>query len=705
MPAFFATAAKGIAPLLAAELQTLGATDIRETRAGVSFGGTLETAYRACLWSRLANRILYPLIDFAAADSDQLYHGAQAIDWLSHLDSHLTLAVECTLLQSTLSHSQFAARRIKDAIVDQVRAACGRRPSVSVERPDLRLHCHIERDHATLSLDLSGDSLHRRGYRSQPGEAPLKENLAAAILLRAGWPRIAADGNALADPMCGSGTLLIEGALMAADIAPGLFRDYFGFQGWHGHDDTLWQRLLAEARRRRNSGLQQLPPINGSDVGDRAIRTARANAARAGLYENIDFTVRPVEDCSSTGSPNGLVVTNPPYGERLGTTATLPPLYRGLGLALKRCYPGWQAAILTGDPELARYLGLRAHKTHTLYNGALQCKLLHCAIGADTLAAPQIATGFADRLRKNLKRLGRWARRNDISCYRIYDADLPEYNLAIDVYQNDRRWVHIQEYEAPRDIDARKSQSRLNAALAVIPRLLEIPPGQLFFKQRRRQRDSSQYERLSRGGPQHSVREGRNLFLVNFTDHIDTGLFLDHRPIRNFIERQAPGRRFLNLFGYTGTATVCAARGGARRSVTVDLSNTYLDWARRNLEINQLGGQRHELIRADVRQWLQENTQRRFDLIFLDPPSFSRSKRMQGTLDVQRDHVDLIKAAMALLESGGELLFSTNLRKFRLNETALHSFVIEDITQATIPEDFARHPRIHRCYRLRHRNP
>lgn len=701
MPTFFATTPRGVAPLLVQELQDLDAIEIREGRAGVHFSGGLECAYRACLWSRLANRILYPLASFAAADTEQLYQGAQSIDWSRHLDNNLTLAVDCTLVKSTLNHSQFVTRRVKDAIVDQFRTASGRRPSVAADQPDVRLHCHIEADQATLSLDLSGDSLHRRGYRSAQGEAPLKENLAAAILLRAGWPEINAAGGALADPMCGSGTLLIEAAHMAADIAPGLLRNYFGFLAWHGHDAPLWQQLLTEARERREAGMKRLTSISGSDSDAHAIQTARANAARAGLEDSIPFTVRALENCPSAEAGKGLVVTNPPYGERLGEAATLPLLYRRLGLTLKRCYPGWQAAILTGESDFAHYLGLRAHKSHTLYNGALKCRLLHCAIGEHSVAAADIAADFSNRLRKNVKRLGRWARSKSIHCYRIYDADLPEYNLAIDIYQNDQRWVHVQEYEAPRDIDPRKAQSRLNAALAVIPMVLEVATSQCFLKQRKRQREGRQYEKRGGSGQMHAVREGDNHFWVNFTDYLDTGLFLDHRPIRHYIQTHSHQRRFLNLFGYTGTATVCAARGGASSTLTVDLSNTYLDWAQHNLELNRFTHERHEFIRSDVLQWLRDNRQRRFDLIFIDPPSFSRSKRMAGTLDVQRDHVTLIKLALALLSHEGELIFSTNLRRFKLDATAFSDYTIEDMTPSSIPEDFARHARIHQCYRFR----
>jgi 23S rRNA (guanine2445-N2)-methyltransferase / 23S rRNA (guanine2069-N7)-methyltransferase len=307
---------------------------------------------------------------------------------------------------------------------------------------------------------------------------------------------------------------------------------------------------------------------------------------------------------------------------------------------------------------------------------------------------------FANRLRKDLQHFGRWARRQEIFAYRLYDADLHEYNLAIDVYESDRRYVHVQEYEAPDTISPDKARQRLQHALGVIPLVLEIPREQMFFKVRKRQKGGAQYEKLDETGEFHEVREGPCRLLVNFTDYLDTGLFLDHRDTRTMLGELAGGKRFLNLFGYTGTATVHAALGGAVATTTVDMSYTYLDWARRNLELNKLLANKHELIQADLLVWLKENRQQRYGLIFLDPPTFSRSKRMEDTLDVQRDHASLIADTTALLEPGGVLIFSTNLRRFKLDRDALAGLLVEDITRKTIPKDFERDPKIHQCFRI-----
>lgn len=697
--------------MLAEELTGLAAQNVHETRAGVSFEGSLSTAYRVCLWSRLANRILMPLDSFPARSPEDLYDGIQTINWNQHLAPEGLLAVDLTSSQSEITHSHYGALKVKDAIVDQLRNESGVRPSVDTARPDVRVNVYLLRDEATVSLDLSGESLHRRGYRVQTVEAPLKENLAAAILTRANWPAIAKEGGGLIDLMCGSGTLLIEAAMIAADIAPGLARNYYGFLRWKRHDADVWQGLVDEARQRRDTGLAHLPPIHGYDCDPLAIRAARDNIKRAGLGNLILAQQRELIACTPEAAQTGLVVTNAPYGERLGPGSELPALYAELGRRLKQCFTGWRAAVFTGNPELGKNMGLRAGKIHTLYNGAIECKLLHFELIPDNtvgirLAKPfEIRPGspaemFANRLRKNLQHFSRWARRQEISCYRLYDADLHEFNLAIDVYQSGQKYVHVQEYEAPDTIDPNKARQRLQHALGVIPLVLEIPREAMILKQRRRQKGGAQYEKLDETGVYHEVHEGPCRFLVNFTDYLDTGLFLDHRSTRARLAELANGKRFLNLFGYTGTATVHAAKGGAITTTTVDMSQTYLNWAKRNFDLNRLSGKNHELIRADVRRWLQENRHRRYGLIFLDPPTFSRSKRMDDTLDIQRDHVALISDAAVLLEPGGTLLFSTNYRRFKIDRAGLAPLKTEDITRQTLPQDFARNPKIHQCFRI-----
>lgn len=710
---FIATAPAGVEPLLAAELAELGAATPRPVHGGIAFQGTLELAYRACLWSRTASRVLLPLAEFPATDADALYAGIHDLPWEEHLAPDGTLSVEFGGGGPGIDHGHYGAQRVKDAIVDRFRTRLGRRPSVDARQPDLRIHARWHDGQAVVSLDLSGDSLHRRGYREATVAAPLKETLAAALLLKTGWPAIAAAGGPLLDPLCGSGTLAIEAAWIAGDQAPGLLREHWGFSGWLGHVPALWNRLLSEARERRDAGRTRIPPIHASDRDPKAARAARINAGRAGVADRVRPECREWVSVEPPTGPPGLWIANPPYGERLSNQDELGELYAQLGDRLKARFVGWRAALFTGNPELGKRMGLRAVKTNLFHNGPLECRLLQFRVEAEFFvnraAADQraraaaleraVATGaedFVNRLRKNLRHLSRWAEREGITCYRLYDADLPEYAVAVDRYE---QWLHVQEYAPPPSVGAAKARARLEQVMAVLPAVLEIPPNQIFLKVRQRQKGASQYQKQAEQGYFHEVREEPARLLVNFTDYLDTGLFLDHRPTRRALRELANGRRFLNLFGYTGAATVHAALGGATQTTTVDWSATYLDWARRNLELNGLHGPRHQLIRADCRQWLIW-ARDRYDLIFLDPPTFSNSKRLETTFDVQRDHVELIRQTARLLAPDGVLIFSTNARKFRLDAAALADLRIEDWSRRTLPLDFARDPKIHQCWRL-----
>lgn len=715
---FFATAPRGVTDLLATELTDLGATSVADNRAGVEFEGTLETAYRACLWSRLANRILLPLAEFAAADPDALYEGCQTIDWSTHMSPTGTLAIDANVANSRITHNHYAALRIKDAIVDQFNAVVGQRPSVDTERPDLRINAYIHRDVARIYVDLSGTSLHQRGYRLATGDAPLKENLAAAILLRAGWPEIARQGGALVDPMCGSGTLLLEAAMIAGDVAPGLRRTYFGLTRWGQHDDAIWQRLITEACERETAGAKHIPTLLGFDSDRRVLERARENAQRLDI-PGLSFIYQNLFDFRHDFPDSGLVVTNPPYGKRLLQSGDLPRLYSALGQVLRANFQGWTAAVFTEDQQLGKSIGIRSHKQHTLYNGAITCKLLHFAIEANNFfddsrlprrlkpeeLSPQ-SQDFGNRLQKNLKLRQRWAELEGIDCYRIYDADLPDYAAAIDCYGNrnqpGEQWVCIQEYEAPKKIDPAVVKRRTRELRTITQDILGLDEPHLFYKSRARQRGENQYEKLANESRFHVVTEGDCKLRVNFSDYLDTGLFLDHRPIRQLIEQQAKGKSFLNLFAYTAAATIHAAMGGAESSLSIDLSNTYLDWAKRNLQLNKLDESKHRLLRADCLQWLKQDHKETWDLIFLDPPTFSNSKKMDALLDIQRDHVELIERSMKLLANGGTLYFSTNLRSFRLDERLATQFKLTDISKKSIPEDFQRRANIHFCYAIQH---
>ncbi len=720
---FFAACPRNVSDLLAAELREAGIAVDREHGAGVSFTGPLRDGYAACLRSRTASRVVLRLGEVPAHDPDVMYRGLLEFAWESHVAADGSLAVDVVGEPPRwLRHTQFAALRAKDAIVDRMRDVAGSRPSVDLESPDLRVSLRFAGEHATIGIDLGGGPLHRRGYRQSGVEAPLKENLAAALLLRAGWPAIAAAGGAFHDPMCGSGTLVIEAAMIAACIAPGLLRKRFGFERWLGHDAPAWAALRAAAESERDLDALSAGRCRGSDRDQSAIRAALANSNYAGLGNHLVFERRDLSNLPATGAPHGLVLTNPPYGVRIGDPGKIEALYGLLGEKLLRCFPGWEAAVFTGEPALGRALRLRAYRTHTFFNGPIECRLLRIHLDESAIepdpeqvraARLEVArtrpgaTMFGNRLRKNLDRLERWARREDIACFRVYDADMPEYAFAVDVYGNDQRWVYVQEYAAPDTVAPEAARARRDEALSTIPTILDLPPERLFLRVRRRQKAGEQYEKVDAGGAFHAVREGPYRFWVNFSDYLDTGLFLDHRLTRARIGEMARGARFLNLFGYTATATVHAAGGGAIASTTVDLSRTYLDWAIRNMDLNGLRAPQHEFVQADCLAWLEAQASSsaapRYDLVFVDPPTHSRSKRMQREFDVQRDHAWLLETTSRLLAPRGIIVFSNNYQRFRLDPAVSAQFDVEDVTRATIPEDFARNERIHACFVLQPR--
>jgi len=716
-----ATAPVGAASVLAEELAQFGAQDVRERSHDVKFQGTLEVGYRACLWSRTATRVLLSLGSIDAGSAKSVYEAVKRIDWREHFSLSATLACDCSGGNESIRHTIYGAQLLKDAVCDNLRDATGERPNIQPERPDVLLHLHVEGPTALLSVDFSGESLHRRGYRTEGGRAPLKENVAAAVLLRAGWPGICERGGILLDPMCGSGTFLTEAALIAADAAPALERGYFGFTGWRGHDAELWEQLRTEARERRGARTARRS-ILGSDVDADAVRMAIANGERAGVADWLHVEKRSLREIDRPKGGVGLVVTNPPYGERIGAESGLPALYSELGSTLRDRFQGWQAAILTGNPPLARNLKIYAKRTHRFFNGTIECRLLRFELNeaseqrpADVVRADWSnrpgAQMFANRLRKNLQRLKPWAEREHIDCFRVYDADMPEYAFAIDLYGQGTpeltgqrsRHVYVQEYAPPKTVNQESARERRREALAVLPEVIGVPISQVHSRVRKPQKGSEQYEKRDAKAERHAVQEGGLKFWVNFRDYLDTGLFLDHRIVRATLREWAKGADFLNLFCYTGSATVYAAAGGARTTTSVDLSNTYLDWAHENLLLNGFGDASHELYRADCLQWLEEQEPKgpRFDLIFVDPPTFSNSKRMEGVLDVQRDHVGMIRRSLKLLRPSGRLVFSTNYTRFKLDSEALADLSVEDISAQTIPKDFERHARIHRCFSVK----
>ena len=715
---FVASCPRGFGDLLARELRELGAADVRERALGVEFAGPLAVAYRACLESRVASRVFLVVADVDAPSDAAFYDAVRAVDWRAHVDPARTLACDFTGKHPEITHTRFGALRLKDGICDQLREVTGHRPDIAPERPAVRVHAHANGPRVTVSIDLSGEGLHRRGYRAQAGEAPLRENLAAGILLRAGWPDKANVAVEFLDPMCGSGTLVIEAAMIAANVAPGARRHYFGFFGWVGHDRAAWDAVKRDALARERRPTFTL---RGLDADAAVLAAARENAARAGLAGLVSFEHGRLAAARPENPGAGFLATNPPYGVRLEDRDGARALMKELGGVLREHFAGWDAVVLSGSPDAGLELGIRAERVHTVWNGALECRLLRLHVSAESartllntsrsaridesLADSPGSKMFGNRVAKNLKQLEKWAARESVSCYRIYDADMPEYSFAIDRYaeaDGGRVSLYVQEYAAPKTIDPAAVQRRRNEALAALPRVTGIPAGLIHLRQRRVNTRGEQYEKLGQQADFRLVEEGGLRFWVNFTDYLDTGLFLDHRITRARLREAAGRKRFLNLFAYTGSATVYAAAGRARETTTVDMSATYLDWAQRNLAVNGFSGAQHQLVQADCIAWLKDAVaeRRQYDLVFLDPPTFSNSKRMDDILDVQRDHRALIDRCMALLAPGGKLVFSNNAQKFKLDAEVGQAYQVTDVSRATLPKDFERNPRIHQCFEL-----
>ena len=713
---WLATCPKGLELLLAEELQAIGAEGVKETVAAVHFQGSMEVAYRACLWSRLANRILMPLHSFMLNEADDLYQECNDISWESHFSAAQSIAIDFIGTSRLIDNTMYGSQRVKDAIVDRIRRIEGERPNVDTKNPDIRIQVRQHKGRVTVSLDISGESLHRRGYRTGQGTAPIKENLAVALLLRANWPAMAAEGGALLDPMCGSGTLIIEGAMMAADIAPGMLREHYGFDHWIQHDAELWQSLIDEAHQRKATGLENLElDIRGYDANPRVLEYTTQNIENAGLDGHIRLAHKPIDQFGKPTAERGLLLTNPPYGERLGEVDELIPLYQKLGTVLQKNFQGWRAAIFTGNVDLGRETDLSPTKQYSLFNGTIPCKLLvfedmtsksaQIAARLSTPAPAQQLTEGArmvlNRLKKNQRKLDGWRKKSGISCYRLYDADIPEYAVAVDIYDQS---IYVQEYAPPNTISEKVARERFGEIKQAVKEFSANFRGKIHYKERRRQKGDSQYERLN-DGPSDTIHvsEGNAQFEVNLSDYLDTGLFLDHRPVRGLIGEMVKGKSFLNLFCYTAAASVQAAMAGASHSLSIDMSNTYLDWAQRNFDLNSLRSSKHQLLRADCVKWLEIEGEL-YDVIFLDPPTFSNSKKMDSVLDIQRDHGDLIRSSMAKLVPGGTLIFSNNFRKFKMDELTVRQFDCQNITPQTLDVDFARNPRIHNVWKIKRRD-
>lgn len=758
MKQYLAVTSNGLENLLVDELKQLGIEAASPVQAGVKFSATNEQIYRCCLWSRLASRFVRIVSEFTCQDDMDLYLAANAINWVNHFHSSKRFVVDFNGTNREIRNSQYGAMKVKDAIVDCFTKRGLPRPSISKDDADVRIHVRLHKDKALLGLDMVGRGLHQRGYRTEAGKAPLRETLAAALILRSGWDGV----QPFLDPMCGSGTIVIEAAMMAAGIAPNIKRKSWCFEALEDFEPLLWAEVKAEANVKARRALNKLSvksnsanncdddrspnkaPLNeiklfGFDNDERILAIARDNARRAGVDSLIQFAQ---VDAARLKRPdnftNGMIVCNPPYGERLGTHPGLIALYTAFGAQLKIEFGGCKASIFSSSDELLSCLRMRAERQFQMNNGALPCHQKNYVIAqrshsehhsnqnessyndeqnnkayseseviekATLLQQAQVAPDFANRLKKNRAKIEKWAHKEGLDCYRIYDADLPEYNVAIDVY---RDHLVIQEYAAPNDIPIEKAKRRLTDIIRATIEVTGCDANKIVLKVREKQKGRAQYQKLAQATSLMEVNEYGVKLLVNLYDYLDTGLFLDHKLTRRRIAQLAQGKNFLNLFAYTGSATVHAAFGGAKSTTTVDMSKTYLTWAKDNLNLNHFNGNQHQFIQADCLQWLAkeglEKADQKYDLIFIDPPTFSNSKRMDQSFDVQRDHIQLMIHLKRILADDGIIIFSNNKRHFKMDIAEMENIKLcaKNISEQTLPLDFKRNKHIHNCWMITH---
>lgn len=729
------TCADGLEEPLQKELQSFGIDGEIAATGRVKVLVSLSQLYQMCLWSRVASRILLPIkrqninTDYDVAE--QLYGLSKSIDWTSYFGVEHTFAIRVSVDKRVQVNQQFAMLRVKDAIADHFNEKMGSRPDVDGKKPNFAIFVAIGDKQADVYLDLSGNSLHCRGYRDAMTQAPLKENLAAALLYMVDWHK--GEYDTLIDPMCGSGTFLIEALLMSCDYPVGLDKveSQFGFYHWQYHDSELWQSLVSQAQERFHKGLeniseQGLLKVYGFDADAHAIKATHKNIIAAGLQRllpHIKLQQRPLSQlvtplkADMNAFNQTLVITNPPYGERLGDEDTIKPLYHALGLKLQQVLAesgattSIQLGVLAAQIEQADVLPIHQPQTLRCHNGAITVyfrygQLLHQPKQhlIDTfekrLVVLEEAQDFVNRLQKNLTRLKKHAQKESVSNLRIYDADLPDFNVAIDLYGN---YAHVQEYAPPKSIPAELAKKRFNLALVGLREVLGINREQVFIKTRARQSGKEQYTKQGNRGKFYVVQEQDAYFYVNFTDYLDTGLFIDHRNMRRLVGQASRAKQVLNLFAYTCTASVHAALAGAKGVTSVDLSQNYLNWGKQNFALNGLdvGQEKYQFIAADVFEWIKNHTNQ-YDTIFIDPPTFSNSKKFKGTFDVQRDHAALIKRAMNRLVHDGVLYFSNNFSKFELDDAICQRYQVKEITHETIGFDFNAKKPIHRSYEIRH---
>jgi len=771
-----ATSMFGLEALVKRELAALGFQPAVVQPGSIAFEADALALCRANIQLRTAERVLLCMARFPANDFDQLFEQTRALPWHEWIPTTGCFPVSGKSVKSQLSSVPACQRTVKKAIVEQLMKAHG--VAVLDETgPKYAVEVGLLNDRATLTIDTTGDGLHKRGYRPLTGAAPLRETLAAALVMLSFWR----SERPLIDPFCGTGTIPIEAAMLARCIAPGLNRG-FAAEHWPGLDSQPWQQARDEARDLVRPDLPS--HILGTDIDGRALDMARHHAESAGVAECIHFQRRSFAELSSKRQ-YGCIVCNPPYGHRVSSLDEVEALYAGFPLVLRRL-PTWSHFILTSHPRFEQVVGQPADRRRKLYNGRIECQYyqfqgprppfenkvivagppedqsrnaadaeaaaaaedapaaeedrphgVDCAThpvelpiehgqtvtdaSTDTSDKPRIAQPptksrlprkpvfgglddaaarqaeeFRNRLLKRARHLRRWPGRG-ITCYRLYERDVPEIPLVVDRYEDH---LHLAEFARPHSRTPAQHADWLDLMIQTAADTLKVDRSNVFIKSRDRQRGRSQYERLGSEAHLITVGEGGLRFRVNLSDYLDTGLFLDHRLTRQMVREQTAGKKMINLFGYSGSFTVYAADGAATTTTTVDRSQTYLSWARDNLALNGFDTTSHRLVRADAMDYLRDlHRDIRFDLAVVDPPTYSNSKDHSGDWDVQRDHVQLLRRLANHMSQPGLIFFSTNFRRFKLAAEELPHLKFQEISKQTVPPDF-RNRRIHRCWRI-----
>ncbi|MCK8136652.1 bifunctional 23S rRNA (guanine(2069)-N(7))-methyltransferase RlmK/23S rRNA (guanine(2445)-N(2))-methyltransferase RlmL [Pseudoalteromonas sp. 2CM28B] len=702
---FIALTSIGIENLLVDELTELGAVVSKQTVGSVRFEADSTLAQKVCLSTRYATRVLMLIEEKEGVnDKDSLYKFARFQPWQEWFGPTQTFAVDFNGTNDSLKNTQFSGLVIKDAIVDYFNDLYEQRPNVDKQDANVRVVARLNRHGVALYIDYSGPRLSERGYRQGQGKAPIKEHLAAAIIKRSGW--LENVNQPLFDPCCGAGTILIEAAGMARNEAPGLFREGFAFE-------RLPSFRAAKFKQLREELIEQITDpklwLIGHDYDAQVLDKAIANAERAELGNVIKFKQSDATKLTSVAKLPGVVISNLPYGERIGSMAELVNLHRSMGVGFKKHFNHWKLALLGMDESLFKLLKLVKQKRYKFKNGPLDVELnlyqlddKQVSLTSDDKPALNFegSMSFANRLKKNKQGLKNWLKQNEVEAYRVYDADIPEYNVAVDIYGDS---AVIFEYAAPKEIDEKTSEKRLQDVISLTAQQLNIAPENIAVKVRKKQKGEEQYTPMAKQNRTMVVEEFGAKFKVNLFDYLDTGLFLDHRLARRYIQQNAKDKRFLNLFAYTGTASVHAALGGAKAITTVDLSKTYLKWGQDNFALNDISNTRYRFEQADCLKWL-EYAQGQYDLIFLDPPTFSNSKRMKDAFDVQTDHIKLLTWVKKILSPSGTLIFSNNKRGFVMDEVGLMGLGLkaENISEKTLSPDFKRNKKIHNSWLITH---